>query len=83
MFDPKQLDELTQRVADALPPGISDIQQDVKKNLRSAMQSTFAKLDLVTREEFEVQSAVLQRTREKLEAMEALVADLEKMTNKN
>jgi len=83
MFDPKQLDELTQRVTDALPPGISDIQQDVKKNLRSAIQSTFAKLDLVTREEFEVQSAVLQRTREKLEAMEALVADLEKMTNKN
>jgi len=83
MFDPKQLDELTQRVTDALPQGISDIQQDVKKNLRSAIQSTFAKLDLVTREEFEVQSAVLQRTREKLEAMEALVADLEKMTNKN
>ena len=83
MFDPKQLDELTQRVADALPPGFGDIQQDVKKNLRSAMQSTFAKLDLVTREEFEVQSAVLQRTREKLEAMGALVADLEKQINKD
>ena len=83
MFDPKQLDELTQRVANALPPGFSDIQHDVKKNLRSAMQATFAKLDLVTREEFEVQSAVLQRSREKLEAMETLVADLEKRINKD
>jgi len=83
MFDPKQLDELAQRVADALPPGFSSIHQDVKKNLRSAMQTTFARLDLVTREEFEVQSAVLQRTREKLEAMEALVADLEKQITRD
>lgn len=82
MFDPKQLDDLTRRVADALPPGFSDIQDDVKKNLRAAMQSTFAKLDLVTREEFEVQSAVLHRTREKLEALEACVTDLEKQINK-
>ncbi len=83
MFDPKQLDELTRRVADALPPGFSDIQHDVEKNLRAAMQSVFARLDLVTREEFEVQSAVLQRTREKLEALEACVADLEKQINKD
>jgi len=82
MFDPKQLDELTRRVADALPPRFNDIQNDVKKNLRAAMQSTFARLDLVTREEFEVQSAVLQRTRDKLDALEAFVADLEKQINK-
>ena len=82
MFDPKQLDDLTRRVADALPPGFSDIQGDVKKNLRAAMQATFAKLDLVTREEFEVQSAVLRRTREKLEALEARVTGLEKQINK-
>lgn len=82
MFDPKQLDELTSRVADALPPGFSNIQRDVKKNLGAAMQSVFAKLDLVTREEFEVQSAVLLRTREKLEALEACVADLEKQIGK-
>ena len=82
MFDPKQIDELTRRVADALPPGFSDIQGDVKKNLRAAMQATFAKLDLVTREEFEVQAAVLQRTREKLEALEASVAEMEQQINK-
>ena len=82
MFDPKQLDEITRRVTDALPPGISDIQSDVKKNLHAALQGVFAKLDLVTREEFEVQSAVLQRTREKLETMEASVADLEKQIKK-
>ena len=78
MFDPKQFDEITRRVADALPPGFSEIQHDVEKNLRAAMQATFAKLDLVTREEFEVQSAVLLRTREKLEALESRVAELEK-----
>ena len=83
MLDPKQLDELTRRVADALPPGFGDIQHDVKKNLHAALQSVFNRLDLVTREEFEVQSAVLQRTREKLEALEACVADLEKQLNKD
>jgi len=82
MFDPKQIDELTRRVADALPPGFSDIQGDVKKNLRAAMQATFAKLDLVTREEFEVQAAVLQRTREKLEALEACVTEMEQQITK-
>jgi len=82
MFDPKQIDELTRRVADALPPGFSDIQGDVKKNLRAAMQATFAKLDLVTREEFEVQAAVLQRTREKLEALEVCVTEMEQQITK-
>ena len=79
MFDAKQLDELTQRVVNALPPGVREMQQDVEKNLRAALQSVFAKLDLVTREEFEVQSAVLLRTREKLTALEARVVQLEKI----
>lgn len=51
--------------------------KDVEKNLRAVLQGVFAKLDLVTREEFDVQQAVLQRTREKLEALEARVAGLE------
>ena len=51
--------------------------KDVEKNLRALLQSVFAKLDLVTREEFDVQQAVLLRTREKLEALEAKVAGLE------
>jgi hypothetical protein len=77
MLNPRQLDEITRRVAEVIPPGLREAQQDIEKNLRAAMQAIFAKLDLVTREEFEVQSAVLQRTREKLEALERKVAELE------
>jgi BMFP domain-containing protein YqiC len=80
VFDTKQLDELTQRVMKVLPPGVQAMQQDVEKNIRAAMQSVFAKLDLVTREEFEVQSAVLQRTREKLATLQARITELEKQT---
>jgi len=79
MFDPKQIDDITRRVASALPPGFNDIRQDVEKNLRAAMQAAFARLDLVTRDEFDVQSAVLLRTREKLEALESRVTELEKL----
>jgi BMFP domain-containing protein YqiC len=51
---------------------------DIEKNLRAVLQSGFAKLDLVTREEFDVQQEVLMRTREKLTQLEAKVAELEK-----
>ena len=76
-FDPGQLDELTRSVLNKLPSGLQDVQRDVEKNLRVALQSALAKLDLVTREEFEVQSAVLLRSREKLEALEQRIAELE------
>ena len=76
-LDAKKLDELARGVLDKLPSGFQTMQHDMEKNMRSALQSAFGKLDLVTREEFEVQSAVLQRTREKLEALEAQVAELE------
>ena len=77
MFDPKQLDDISRRIVEGLPPGLRDMQQDVEKNIHSILQAAFARLDLVTREEFEVQSAVLMRTREKLEALEARVISLE------
>ena len=77
MFDSKQIDDITQRISAALPSGLREVQDDVEKNLRAALQSALAKLELVTRDEFEVQSAVLQRTREKLEALERRVSELE------
>lgn len=76
-FDPKQLDDLTDKVVNLLPKGVRNVQQDIEKNIRALMQSTFAKMDLVTREEFDVQAAVLARTREKLEQLEKQVAELE------
>ena len=79
MIDPKMLDDLAKRLADALPSGIRDLQRDVEKNFRAALQAGFSKLDLVTREEFEVQAAVLNRTRTKVDALEKQVADMESL----
>lgn len=71
------LDELVQRIMGSLPKGVTDLQQDVENNLRAALQSGLKKMDLVTREEFEVQKQVLLRTRTKLEHIEAQLAALE------
>jgi BMFP domain-containing protein YqiC len=69
--DWQKLDELAARLADQLPPGVKHIREDMKQNFRSVLQSAFEELDLVTREEFDAQVAVLQRSREKLEKIEA------------
>ncbi len=82
MIDPKKFDEIADTITRALPPGLLQMRDDAEKNIRAAMTSTFNKLDLVTREEFEVQSKVLLRTREKLEALELRVAELEQSINK-
>jgi len=77
MIDPKAFDDLAKRFAEAVPPGVRQFQAEVEKNVHAALQATFAKLDLVTREEFEVQQGVLARTRAKLEELEKQVAELE------
>ncbi len=77
MFDPKAIDDIANRLADTIPPGLNALKEDMEKNFRAILQSAFGKLDLVTREEFEVQKAVLAKTREKLEALEGQVAALE------
>lgn len=82
MFDAKILDELSQKLAGNLPPGLQALQDDLEKNFRSTLQSALGKLDLVTREEFDVQSQVLARTRSKLEALEKQLAELEAQINK-
>lgn len=79
MIDPKILDDLAKKLADAVPSGIRDLQHDVEKNFRAMLQSAFTRLDLVTREEFEVQTAVLGRTREKVDTLEKQVAELENL----
>jgi BMFP domain-containing protein YqiC len=76
-MDPKFLDDLARKLANAVPAGVRDLQQDVEKNIRGALEGTFSKLNLVSREEFEVQAAVLARTRAKVDELEKKVADLE------
>lgn len=77
MLDPKHLDDLTRRLAGSLPKGLQALQEDIQRNLRAALEAGLGKLDLVTREEFDVQAAVLARSREKLGRLEAEIATLE------
>ena len=80
MGDPKHiLDDLTAALAHVLPAGLT---REVEKNLRAALQSALARLDLVTREELEVQEQVLARTRARLQEMEKKLAELEEKLKK-
>jgi len=66
----RSFDELVQKLADAVPGGLASMRDELEQNFRSVLQAGLGRLDLVTREEFEVQEAVLARTRQKLEALE-------------
>ena len=72
------IEELAKKLADAVPGGIRTIRSDLEDSFRTVLQTGLNKMDLVTREEFEVQEAVLQRTREKLEALEKRLEEFEK-----
>ena len=74
----ESLEQLTRRISALIPGDVRHMQDDVENNIRSLLQSTLTKMNLVSREEFDVQSAVLQRTREKLEQLEQQVAQLQK-----
>ena len=81
-FDPKSLDDLARKLADAVPPGLAALGADLEQNFKAVLQSGLAKLDLVTRQEFDIQSAVLRRSRERLEELERRIAALEKTPKK-
>jgi ubiquinone biosynthesis accessory factor UbiK len=74
----ESVDNIARRLAEALPEGLRSMRDDLEQNFRSVLRSSLNRLDLVTREEFEVQEAVLARTREKLEALETRVQDIDK-----
>jgi len=76
-MDNNSLENLVKKLADTVPQGLKSVREDLEQNFRSVLQSGLGKLDLVTREEFEVQEAVLARAREKLEALEAKLKELE------
>ena len=77
MIDFNHLDDLARRLSDLVPPGLRDSRDELQAGFKNVLQAGLARLDLVTREEFDVQRAVLMRTREKLEALEKTVAVLE------
>lgn len=77
MIDLNHIDELARRLSGLVPPGLRESREELQQNFKSVLQAGLSKLDLVTREEFEVQRAVLLRTREKLEQLQRSVAELE------
>jgi BMFP domain-containing protein YqiC len=72
-----QLEELARKLAAAVPKNLRALGDDLEKNFKSLLSAGFERMDLVTREEFDLQAAVLERTREKLEALAARIAALE------
>ncbi len=80
MLKPKLLDEVSSRVAELIAASPA---KDMEKNARAMLSSTFTRLDLVTREEFDIQATLLARTREKLAALEARIAALEAEAGKS
>ncbi|MCG6937051.1 MAG: accessory factor UbiK family protein [Gammaproteobacteria bacterium] len=72
------IEELSRRISSLIPGDLKHMQDDFENNIRSLLQSSLSKMNLVTREEFDVQSAVLRRTREKLEQLEKEVEQLTK-----
>ena len=74
----QSFDELVRKLTDAVPGGLATVRGELEENFRSVLQAGLNRLDLVTREEFEVQEAVLARTREKLEALEQRLEALDK-----
>ena len=77
MLDPKQFDDISRRIADGLPSGLQTLKGDFEQNVQASLSAALSKLNLVTREEFDVQQAVLMRTREKLRNLEDQVSTLE------
>ena len=77
MLDPKKLEDIARQIADSVPPGVKNMAEEAEGKINQVLQAQLSKLDLVTREEFDIQTQVLIKTREKLEAMEVRLAALE------
>ncbi len=77
MIDGRVFDDLAENLGKLLPPGAAQLKTDFEQNAKAVLQSSLEKMDLVTREEFDVQAAVLQKTREKLQLLEQRIEQLE------
>jgi ubiquinone biosynthesis accessory factor UbiK len=82
MIDTNFFNDVAHKLYDALPESVKRMEQDFERNFKDILQTTLGKLDLVTREEFDVQAKVLERTREKVDLLTAQVAQLEALHTK-
>ena len=78
MINPNKIEEIARSIQAALPPGLKSMGEEVDKKVKQVLQAQLMKLDLVNREEFDIQTKVLLRTREKLQALEEKLQQLEK-----
>ena len=76
-MDTFRIDDIARRLMDNLPPALRATQRDLESNFRAVLRASLGKLDLVTRDEFDTQSRVLERTRARLEALETRVKAME------
>ena len=77
MENKNTFDDLAKKITDLLPGNFQQVQQDLEANIKALLQSSLLKMNLVSREEFDVQSALLTRTREKLDQLEKQLTELE------
>lgn len=77
MIELKKIEEIVESITRVLPTGTNQVTKEIRENVRIALEAGFVRMNLVTREEFDAQMLVLQRTREKLDALEKIVASLE------
>ena len=77
MDKPNQIDDLAKKLTSFMPSSLQNLQADIEKNMHSSLESGLRKMNLVSREEFDIQNAVLLRTRERLEILEKVVSELE------
>ena len=76
-MEPFRIDEIARRLFESVPPAMRTMQRDLEANFRAVLRSSLGKLDLVTRDEFDAQVKVLERTRARLEALEERLKELE------
>lgn len=77
MIDLRTIDELTRKLGESLPPGMNQAKEEAEAHFRTILTTAFERMNLVTREEYDTQCAVLARTREKLEALEKRIDELQ------
>ena len=77
MLNPKKLEEIAKQISESVPPGMKTMAEGAEAKVKQVLQSQLNRLDFVSREEFDIQTQVLMRTREKLEALEARISELE------
>ncbi len=81
MIDAKFVDDLVRKISEAIPPGLKEFETEAKKQIRGILEAGFAKMDLVSREEFDIQVKVLEKTRAKIDLLEKQLADNENSTD--